>query len=158
MCNVTPKIQKLLNDIYPKLQKKIILTKCFANIPVIEKLRDKNTDLIFEPDAIELIESMQESDIAISAGGQTLYELARVGVPTIGICIVQNQLQNVNGWSKSRLLEYIGWYNDENLLNNLRDAISKITPYKERLTRSEKSRNYINGQGCKRIMNAINSK
>ena len=158
MCNVTPRIQKLLNDTYPDLRKKIILTRCFANISVIEKLRDKNTELIYEPDANELHEVMQESDIAISAGGQTLYELARVGVPTIGICIAKNQLQNVNGWSKSGLLEYIGWYNDENLLNNLRDAISKLTPYKERLTRSEKSRNYINGRGCKRIINAINSK
>jgi UDP-2,4-diacetamido-2,4,6-trideoxy-beta-L-altropyranose hydrolase len=38
---------------------------------------------------------MRESDLAISAGGFTLYELAAVGVPTIGIALWDNQRGNV---------------------------------------------------------------
>ncbi len=46
----------------------------------------------------DLSHLMSEADIVISAGGSTLYELACVGVPTIAIPIVQNQVQNVAGF------------------------------------------------------------
>ena len=94
---------------------------------------------------------MLESDIAISACGQTLYELARVGVPTIGICAAENQLQNIEGWRKSGFLEYIGWHNDENLPERILEAINKLTPYKERAKLSEIDRSCVDGRGAKRI-------
>ena len=155
MCNVTPKVQKVLNKTYPYLQKKIIVTRFFANMSEVKKLRDKNTELIYEPDAIELKEIMQECDIAISAGGQTLYELARVGVPTIGICIAQNQLQNLKGWSKSGFLEYIGWYNNKDIRSNLIAALEKIKSYNKRISCSRKTRELIDGKGSRRICDTL---
>ena len=155
MCNVTPKVQKVLNKTYPYLQKKIIVTRFFANMSEVKKLRDKNTELIYEPDAIELKEIMQECDIAISAGGQTLYELARVGVPTIGICIAQNQLQNLKGWSKSGFLEYIGWYKDKDIQSKLIAALEKTKSYNKRISCSKKTRELIDGKGSRRICDTL---
>jgi UDP-2,4-diacetamido-2,4,6-trideoxy-beta-L-altropyranose hydrolase len=155
MCNVTPKVQKVLNKTYPYLQKKIIVTRFFANMSEVMKLRDKNTELIYEPDAIELKEIMQECDIAISAGGQTLYELARVGAPTIGICIAQNQLQNLKGWSKSGSLEYIGWYNDKDIQSKLIAALEKMKSYNKRISCSKKTRELFDGKGSKRICDTL---
>jgi len=155
MCNVTPKVQKVLNKTYPYLQKKIIVTRFFANMSEVKKLRDKNTELIYEPDAIELKEIMQECDIAISAGGQTLYELARVGVPTIGICIAQNQLQNLKGWSKSGFLEYIGWYNNKDIQSKLIAALEKMKSYNKRISCSKKTRELIDGKGSRRICDTL---
>jgi len=155
MCNVTPKVQKVLNKTYPYLQKKLIVTRFFANMSEVKKLQDKNTELIYEPDAIELKEIMQECDIAISAGGQTLYELARVGVPTIGICIAQNQLQNLKGWSKSGFLEYIGWYNDKDIQSKLIAALEKTKSYNKRISCSKKTRELINGKGSRRICDTL---
>ena len=155
MCNVTPKVQEVLNKTYPYLQKKLIVTRFFANMSEVKKLRDKNTELIYEPDAIELKEIMQECDIAISAGGQTLYELARVGVPTIGICIAQNQLQNLKGWSKSGFLEYIGWYNDKDIQSKLIAALEKTKSYNKRISCSKKTRELIDGKGSRRICDTL---
>ncbi len=155
MCNVTPMVQKVLNKTYPYLQKKIIATRFFSNMSEVKKLRDKNTELIYEPDANELHEVMQESDIAISAGGQTLYELARVGVPTIGICIAQNQLQNVKGWSKSGLLEYIGWYNNKDIQSKLIAALEKMKSYNKRISCSKKNRELIDGKGSRRVYDIL---
>jgi len=155
MCNVTPKVQKVLNKTYLYLQKKLIVTRFFANMSEVKKLQDKNTELIYEPDAIELKEIMQECDIAISAGGQTLYELARVGVPTIGICIAQNQLQNLKGWSKSGFLEYIGWYNDKDIQSKLIAALEKTKSYNKRISCSKKTRELINGKGSRRICDTL---
>jgi spore coat polysaccharide biosynthesis predicted glycosyltransferase SpsG len=155
ICNVTPKVQNVLNKTYPGLQKKLVVTRFFTNMSEIKKLQDKNTELIYEPDAIELKETMQKSDIAISAGGQTLYELARVGVPMIGICIAQNQLQNLNGWSKSGLLEYIGWYNNKDIQSKLIAALKKMKSYKKRIICSKKTRELIDGKGSRRVCDIL---
>jgi spore coat polysaccharide biosynthesis predicted glycosyltransferase SpsG len=104
--NMTPKILKFLCNNYPNLKKNIIIGKAFKNIDKIKKESDKNTKLIYYPNAEEIKEIMLESDMAISAGGQTLYELARVGVPTVGVCIADNQLGSIKEWEKSSFLEY----------------------------------------------------
>lgn len=153
--NVTPKVQSLLNDAYPNLQKKIVVTRFFANMSEIKKLRDKNTELIYEPDAIELKEIMLESDITISAGGQTLYELARVGVPTIVICVAENQSQNVVGWSKSGFMEYTGLYDDKDVLSKLRTALDKMMSYDKRLNYSKETRGIVDCKGPRRICSIL---
>lgn len=157
MHNLTPKVLKLLIDAYPKLLKKVIVAKCFKNIAEIERLKDNNTELIYYPDTAEMKKVMLESDIAISACGQTLYELARVGIPTIGICVAANQLQNIEGWQKLGLLEYIGWYSDENLEQRLKSSLRYLANKRIRMHISEIRKEVIDGQGHKRIINAINS-
>ena len=41
------------------------------------------------------------SDLVISAAGTTLYELYTLGVPTIVVPIVENQLANAKGYEKT---------------------------------------------------------
>jgi spore coat polysaccharide biosynthesis predicted glycosyltransferase SpsG len=38
-----------------------------------------------------VVDVMREADVAVSAGGQTLYELARVGCPTVGVEVSADQ-------------------------------------------------------------------
>jgi len=156
--NLTPKVLKLLIDAYPKLLKKVIVTKCFEKIAEIKELKDNNTELIYYPNADEVKKLMLESDIAISACGQTLYELARVGIPTIGICVAENQLQNIEGWRKSGFLEYIGWHNDENLEGNLKSSLRYLTDKYVRTRISKIGRKLIDGQGYMRIISQFNTK
>jgi spore coat polysaccharide biosynthesis predicted glycosyltransferase SpsG len=156
--NVTPKVLKLLTDACPEVLKKVIIGKSFQNIAGIERLKDSSTELIYYPNAAEMRKVMLESDIAISAGGQTLFELARIGVPTIGICMAENQLQNIEGWRKSGFLKYVGWYSDENLEQRLKSSLRYLANKRIRIHISEIGRKVIDGQGHKRIVNAINTK
>ncbi len=126
VCNLTPKVLKLLNSTYPELLKKVIIGKDFRNIIEIEKFEDNNTELIYYPDAAEMKKVMFESDVAISACGQTLYELARVGLPTIGVCVAQNQLQNIEGFRKLGFLQHIGFHNDKNLEEELNSSLTYL--------------------------------
>lgn len=156
--NITSQVLRLLVDTHPELLKKVIVAKGFANTTEIEELKDNNTELIYYPGPAEMKEVMLESDIAISAGGQTIYELARIGVPTIGVCVAQNQLQSVEGWEKSGFLKYVGWYNDENLEQRLVSSLRYLTSKRVRMHRSKIAREIIDGQGCKRIISAINTR
>jgi len=155
MLDLTPAIQTLLNETYPDLRKKIVVTNLFSNISEIKKLQDKNTELLWDMDAVNFRSVMQESDLAISAGGQTLYELASVGVPTIAVCVAENQSRNVSGWSKSGTMEYAGMGNDKGLLSKLDTALDKMMSYEKRFEHSRKSKKLVDGTGAKRVRDIV---
>lgn len=87
---------------------------------------------------------MLGSDIAISGGGQTLNELARVGVPTVGISIAKNQLQNIETWEKTG---FVKGFDD--------DVIGQLRGQDIRKKMSMIGRNIIDGQGAKKIVKEI---
>ncbi|MCK4788062.1 MAG: hypothetical protein KAV87_30190 [Desulfobacteraceae bacterium] len=150
--NLTPKVLKVVVDTYPQLLVKVIVGRGFQNTREIEAPKDNNTELIYCPDAAEMKKVMLESDIAISAGGQTLYELARIGVPTIGICVAENQLRNIHGWEKTGFLEYVGWYSDDNIEERLEDSLKYLAHANTREEKSEIGRRIVDGQGPKRVV------
>lgn len=106
-------------------------------------------------DAKEMLKLMLQADICISSGGQTTYELARTGVPTIRICFAENQKLNLKGWQEKGFIEDVGWYNKNNLLEKLTGAVEKLISYKERVRRSLIGKNCVDGKGVKRIVNLI---
>ena len=59
----------------------------------------KELNLTLIKGATDLSDYMLESDLVISAAGTTLYELCTLGVPTIAVPIVENQLGNARGYS-----------------------------------------------------------
>lgn len=155
MHNVTPVIQALLNETYPDLQKKIVVTTLFSNISEIKKLQDKKTELLCDLNAIDFKAVMQDSDIAISTGGQTLYELASVGLPTIAVCVAENQSQNVTGWSKTGNMEYADMYEDKFFLPKLKTALENIMPYEKRAGYSRGTRQLVDGNGAMRVCQTL---
>ncbi|GAI85351.1 unnamed protein product, partial [marine sediment metagenome] len=83
--NLTPKILKLIIDEFPETFKKVIIGGSFKNITEIENVADKSSELIYFPLTPRMKKEILASDIAITTGGQTVYELAALGVPTITI-------------------------------------------------------------------------
>ena len=154
--NMTPKMMKFLIENYQEVAKKVMIGRGFnnQNIEEIERLKDYKTELVFYPDAEKLKHVMAESDIAISAGGQTLYELARVGVPAIVIAVAENQLNNINGWQKIGCIEYAGWYNDKDLFGRIGDILKDLN-YKKRKAFSAIGRKIIEGKGEKRVVERV---
>jgi len=153
--NVTPKILKFLNEEYPHLIKNVVIGMGFRNIKKIQKLEDKNVNLIYYPDAEDMKKLMLGSDIAISAGGYTLYELARTGVPAIGICMCENQVKNLNGWHEKGFIEYAGWHEDRDLLSKLYTAIELLFSYEIRVERSKIGMEFVDGKGAERVSSAL---
>jgi spore coat polysaccharide biosynthesis predicted glycosyltransferase SpsG len=153
--NLTPKVLRLLQDACPQLIKKVIVGNSFQNIAEIEKLKDDYTELIYHPNAAKMRNIMFESDVAISSGGQTLYELARVGVPTIGICVADNQTHNLQGWQEVGSLRHVFWYNSKDMGEMLMNSLKELTGVDVRAKMSQTSRTLIDGQGPRRIVSAV---
>ncbi|MEW6011593.1 MAG: UDP-2,4-diacetamido-2,4,6-trideoxy-beta-L-altropyranose hydrolase [Euryarchaeota archaeon] len=149
--NLTPKVLKLLTKYYPDLNKKIVIGKGFKNISEIEDLKDSKTETIYYPDAESMLKTMFESDIAISAGGQTLYELARVGIPTIAIGVAYNQTHNVEYWKKVGFIEFAGFWDEDNLYDSLRENLESLQDKNVRTEKCKLGREYVDGNGAIKI-------
>lgn len=106
-------------------------------------------------DARQMRDFMLKADICISGGGQTTYELAQVGVPTIGICLSENQRMNLETWHKIGFIEYVGWYNSTEVFKKLIIAIEKLSSRDIRVKMSEIGRNSIDGQGRRRVIGKV---
>lgn len=153
--NLTPKVLKLLTNAHPEMLKKVIIGKGFKDTTEIEKLKDSNTELIYYPNAAEMKKVMLESDIAISACGQTLYELARTGTPVIGVCTAENQLQNIRGWEKVGFIECAGQWADEGLIEIIKQKIDVLKSKSTREYRFAAGKKLIDGKGSSRIVKEL---
>lgn len=98
---------------------------------------------------------MLKCDIAISGGGQTTYELARCGIPSIGICFAGNQSLNLKVLSQKGFLEYIGRYDEAGLLERLKEAVILLQSQKIRKKRSIVGRRLVDGEGVQRILSRL---
>jgi len=156
--NETQMILKMLKEQYPNFEKHVIIGKGFSNIDEIKTEADKRTTLIYYPDAKRMKKEMLETDICISAGGQTTYELARVGVPTIGICLAGNQRMSLEKWQKERFIEYVGWYNDGDLIRKISNGFNNIQSYLRRKGLSSIGKSCVDGKGAERLTQIIQEK
>lgn len=153
--NLTPEILDLLNNNFPNINKKIIIADSFDNISEIEKLKNDSVELFYAPNSSEIMEIMSSVDLAISASGQTLYELACIGVPTIAIGIIDNQKNNIKNWIKQGFIEYAGCWNDKNLLNNILKKIEYLDDKNIRFDKRLLGVQAVNGRGSINIVKSI---
>lgn len=149
--NLTPKILNMLNEKFPDLNKKVIVGNSFSNKEEIEKEADDKKELIYGPDASGMLNAMLSSDIAISASGQTLYELACTGVPTIAIGVIDNQINNIRNWQEQGFIHYAGCWNNPNLLENIVEGMENINREESHF----KGMSAVDGQGSRRIVKNI---
>ncbi|NQU72583.1 MAG: hypothetical protein HQ514_18690 [Rhodospirillales bacterium] len=99
---------------------------------------------------------VRQADIAISAGGQTLFELARCGVATVGFALAHNQLANLQALDRMGAIRTIGMPDGDNWLEELETELGQlIDDAQMRENLSSTCSRIIDGLGATRIANAI---
>ena len=153
--NLCPKFLRLLVKSLPTVKKTVIVGPDFDNKSIIKNEADNNTELIFSPNSNQIKQCMINSDICIGSGGQTLYELASVGVPTIAIILGDNQVEDTIGWQKKGFLINAGWWHENNIEKKILNYINSITSKIIRQKMANIGQNSIDGNGSKRIVASI---
>lgn len=154
-------LQFLINniDIKDKLVH-VIIGKGFnnSNITSISKFikNYSNINLYNNPKKISNI--MLKSDLAITAGGSTLYELCACGVPTLAFIYAENQRLTVERMEKEGYILNIGFYNniDYNKFENKYNFI--VNDYDRRYKMIMKMQSLVDCKGVERIVNIIENK
>ena len=136
--NLTPKILELLNQNYPNWKKQILIGPSFKNLEQITKYQNENVFFHRNLDATAIRDLMLSVDLAITAGGQTTYELARCGVPMIMIEVVSNQGGNIRGFNELGNPSLEGYKENTKFINQLSNYVEKLESFKVRNTIREK--------------------
>lgn len=102
----------------------------------------------------DMVMIMQQTDLAICGAGQTIHELACLGIPTIAIGIADNQELNLDSYFQaSFLLEKL--YGDmPDLLTRLENLLQQFTP-STRTQLSQRGQDIMDGKGAQRIAEII---
>lgn len=149
---MTPAILRCLAHHLPKTNKTVIIGKWFRNIAGIKKCGDHNTKYMMSPDADGMRQVMLASDLAISSGGQTLYELARVGLPTIAISEADNQIHNLRGWARTGFISFTDKQMGPAPEKIVLTGLEQLQNRRVRTAKNHLGRKFIDGNGAHRIV------
>lgn len=153
--NLTPATLRALAEALPGLKKNVVVGSGFNNKSEIEKSADVNTKLHFSPDASGMRELMLSNDLTISAAGQTLYELAVTGSPTIAVATADNQRNNILEWKKKGFILDSIFSNDVNFLRKIIEQVELLKSISLRKKFSSMGKENVDGQGSHRVVQFI---
>ena len=145
---------KLIGQVYPNLEIHLVVGGGFTTINDLESLR-KKTRLILHTNVTDMSGLMYDCDMAVSAGGTTLYELSATGLPTVAISLYDNQIDNLRRVAKNGCVLSLGWHEgvtDSDILDNVAKVYQSIDLRKKL---SSVSTTWIDGEGADRIATAI---
>jgi spore coat polysaccharide biosynthesis predicted glycosyltransferase SpsG len=99
---------------------------------------------------------MSTADVALSAGGQTLYELAATGIPTVAVQAFDNQRMNLQHLMAAGAVRCAGSITDPDLDTRLSSELQAVIadPH-ERARMSAAARSAVDGRGAIRAADAI---
>jgi UDP-2,4-diacetamido-2,4,6-trideoxy-beta-L-altropyranose hydrolase len=124
----------------------------YARIPDVSGL----THLELSQSPPNLRDLMLQADLAISAGGQTLYELACCGTPTIACCTGEDQVNNIIAMSRLGIVMDSGRADRPEWLDVVESAIGILDSRPERrAAMSKAAQSLIDGRGADRVAEAL---
>jgi len=153
--DLTPLILKKICRKHSDIQFDVVIGNAFTNILEIEENKLENVQLHYNINVKIMKELMLKSDFAITAAGQTIYELLATQTPFIPIKVIDNQKYTVNSIIKHNIVERVINWNSTNLNHELLVELNRIMDYNYRLSFYEKYSKLIDGFGIKRIINEL---
>ncbi|MEA3210634.1 MAG: hypothetical protein QOE70_3691 [Chthoniobacter sp.] len=106
------------------------------------------------PSNVRLV--LEQCDLAVSAAGQTLFELAACGIPTLAIQIIENQKPNFRGFRDLGGILALGSIKSRDLPARLKRELRRVArdaTVRQRL--ADTARNIVDGKGALRIAHAV---
>ena len=143
---------------FPFLRVKIIVTDAYKDyIAIKEKAEtNKHIQVLHQLGEEEMVKVFIGSDIVITAGGQTIYELARTGTPCVVVQVADNQKYDIEGWRKTDFIEFAGNWDDEGIIESIKLKLIKLTgDFDLRKKKQENGQLFIDGKGGERIADEL---
>ncbi|WP_252255068.1 UDP-2,4-diacetamido-2,4,6-trideoxy-beta-L-altropyranose hydrolase [Clostridium sp. ZBS12] len=81
----------------------IVVGSAFKYIESLKKYESSNVKLCFNSNMAKI---MKECDLAVASCGTTLYELAAMGIPTVGLVVAENQTLAAETMDAKGIIKY----------------------------------------------------
>ena len=128
------------------------------HIGELQALAQKHENIHIHCNVTNMAELMAESEIALSAGGSTLYEFCAMGVPVIAFSFAENQERLVQTFVKRGIAQYGGNYRTDGnkmIQNTIAGLETLLEDENLRTEYRKKARALVDGKGADRIAEAI---
>lgn len=126
------------------------------SIAQIERMAREHQNIRMHSDPPAIRDVMLACDLAVTAGGQTTYELAATGTPAVAIRSADNQTGNLAGLSAKGALAWVGDVRDDDLRGKVVKAVADLSAKKDRRQDMSRSgRLLVDGLGAPRVARAI---
>ncbi len=136
--DITPKVLAFLLEQFPFYDYYVVGGRLSD-----DEIKKENIQYYDSVNAEQMLDLMLKTDLAVSAAGQTTFELARVGLPTIAIGVADNQKYNLKGWKETGFINEEIWFGDNNLLEKVENNFTKKENFQIKAL--------VDGQGARRI-------
>ena len=124
----------------------------------LEATYNQTKDITVIQSVPNLIDYIQASDIVITAGGTTLYEISACGTPAITYSFADNQLDNVLQFDEDGLMGYAGDMRADSMSDTLDHISMLLDIYDDKKRRQDASiglQKLVDGCGADRIVEEI---
>ncbi len=156
-CDLTSQLMQWAWDVLRNVILDVVVGPFFENIEAIERVASQNPGRVRihqSPENMRIL--MLETDIAVTGGGQTTYELAATGTPAIAVCLAENQRRSLTGLARAGTLIFAGDVADRDLASKLADALKMLAcDPKRRSDMSVNGRKIVDGKGAQRVAQAV---
>lgn len=128
------------------------------HIGELQALAQKHENIHIHCNVTNMAELMAESEVALSAGGSTLYELCAMGVPVIAFSFAENQERLVQTFVKRGIAQYGGNYrmDGNKMIQNTIAGLEKLCGDEALKTEyRRKALQLVDGRGAERIAEAL---
>ena len=128
------------------------------HIGELQALAEKHENIHIHCNVTHMAELMAEREVALSAGGSTLYELCAMGVPVIAFSFAENQERLVQTFVKRGIAQYGGNYRTDGnkmIQNTIAGLETLLENENLRAEYRKKARTLVDGKGAVRIAEAI---
>ncbi|MBM7606296.1 UDP-2,4-diacetamido-2,4,6-trideoxy-beta-L-altropyranose hydrolase [Metabacillus crassostreae] len=153
--NLTPSILNQIACNNSEITLNVVIGNAFENIEEIKSLSSNNIEFYENATAEEMKALMLKSDFAITAAGQTIYELLATQTPFIPIKVIENQEHNICALKELNLIEGYLEYNDTFLSEKLILEFENLMKFSTRIKLVERYKAVIDEFGSKRIIGIL---
>lgn len=131
----------------------VVCGRYYEKYEVLKKRFQENPNVRVFKTLPTLLSLMKEADLAISAGGTTLYELCAAGTPTISYSMADNQLDNVRQFEKDGLMYYAGDAREKGFAAGIQRGVKhyETMSMTERADLTQRLQSTVDGKGALRI-------
>ncbi len=107
-------------------------------------------------DPLDVRSCLAQADLAVCAGGQTIYELAAVGTPAVAVQVSSNQAGSLAAMAASGVLRAVGALDDADVWQSMRRAVAELCErHDERQAMSAAGQRLVDGRGAVRVAEAV---
>jgi len=151
--DLMPALLGILDDLPGNFSVTSVIGPFFENRPLVRSAAENCRRTVRLADSpLSLRDLMLEADMAVSAGGQTPYELAATGTPAVAVQVADNQAGSLAALAGLGVLRHASLAMEGDPLGELRVCVGELLRSDEaRSEMSRRGRKVVDGRGAPRV-------